>query len=278
MMRRARLLALLWALVALFYALGLAVARYLGVFRRWDAALMGLFWVAVVVGGGEALGRAFDERAEAATRRRMLNQAFAFLAVAALETTFLAEPHLLSPTAMLLQSTLASIAVAWGAPPFRLALSGYGEVLLAAGLGLLVPALAFALQTGTWHRLLGMVGVPLFAMALAAALAWDFPNYAAHLREDRRTLLMRLDWRAALHFHNLAWLTGFLLLALDVALGLPWEIAAPCGIAFLSALMQVWMMRRIAQGARPPWKWLRANALLTLTLTAYVLMIGFWRL
>ena len=278
MMRRSRLLALLWALTALFYALGLAIARYLGLFRRWDAALMGLFWVALLVGGGEALGRAFDPHTEAAARRRVLNQAFVFFAVAALEATFLAEQHLLSPMAMLLQLTLAVVAVAWGAPPFHLALSGYGEVPLAAALSMLVPALAFALQADTWHRLLGMVGIPLFAMALAVALAWDFPNYAAHLREERRTLLMRLDWRTALHFHNLAWLTGFLLLALDVALGLPWEIAAPCGIAFLAALMQVWMMRRIGQGARPPWKWLRVNALLTLALTVYVLTVGFWRL
>jgi 1,4-dihydroxy-2-naphthoate octaprenyltransferase len=170
------------------------------------------------------------------------------------------------------------IAVAWGAPPFRLALTGYGEVLLAAGLSLLVPALAFSLQAATWHRLLGMVGVPLFTMSLAAALAWDFPNYAAHLREGRRTLLMRLDWRTAMRLHNLAWLTGFLLLALDVALGLPWDVAAPCGIAFLAALMQVWMMHRVGKGARPPWKWLRANAVLTLALTAYFLAVGFWHL
>ncbi len=277
-MRRSRLLALLWALEALCYALGLAIARYLGLFRRWDAAWMGLLWAALLLGGGEALGRAFNTRAGAGERRRWLNQAFVFFAVVALETTFLAEQHLLSPTAVLLQLMLALIAVAWGAPPFRLAVSGYGEALLAAALGLCVPALAFALQAGTWHRLLGMVGMPLFAMALAAALAWDFPNYAAHLREGRRTLLMRLDWRRALHFHNLAWLTGFLLLALDVALGLPWEIVAPCGIAFLEALMQIWMMRRVGQGARPPWKWLRLNALLTLALTAYVLTVGFWRL
>lgn len=277
-MRRSRLLALLWALAALFYALGLAVARYLGMFRRWDTALMGLFWVLMLVGGGEALARASRSQHDETARRRWLMQAFVFLAVAGLETTFLAEQGLLSPTAALLQLILALIAVAWGTPPFRLVYTGYGEVLAAAGLSLLVPALAFSLQAATWHRLLGMVGMPLFAMALAAALAWDFPNYADHLRQGRRTLLMRLDWRLAMRLHNLAWLTGFLLLALDVVLGLPWEIAAPCGVAFLAALMQVWMMQRVGAGARPPWKWLRTNALVTLSLTAYLLAVGFWRL
>ncbi|NPA92546.1 MAG: hypothetical protein GXO56_02570 [Chloroflexi bacterium] len=276
-MRRYRTLGLLFLLSALAYGLGLSIARYLGQMHAWLLAAQGLAWVWFLLGSGAALTKAFAATTNEEDHRRWLTVAFVLLAAAALETTLLLWQNSLPPSAAVLQVVLAVAVVFSTTPPLRLLDKGYGEILLAAGLSLLVPAFAYALQAAQLHRLLGMVGLPLFFLGLAALLAWDFPNYASNLKRERRSLLMRLDWRMAMRVHNLALLIGFLLLALDVVLGFPLGIALPCAIPFVAALLQVWMMQRIAQGARPPWGWLRTNAVMIVALTAYVLLLGFWR-
>ncbi len=279
-MHRYRTLGLLFLLSALTYGLGLSIARYLGQMHAWLLAAQGLAWVWFLLGSGIALTKAFATTSNASTEenhRRLLIVAFMFLAAAALETTLLLWQNSLPPIATMLQMALAMVMVLCTTPPLRLLDKGYGEILLAAGLSLLVPAFAYALQAAQLHRLLGMVGLPLFFLGLAALLAWDFPNYASNLKHGRRSLLVRLDWRMAMRVHNLALLTGFLLLALDGALGCPLGIVLPCAIPFIAALLQIWMMQRIAQGARPPWNWLRTNAVMIVALTAYVLLLGFWR-
>ena len=275
----ARPLTLLVALTVGGYLPGVAIARYLGEFRSWEAAAGGALVLALIVGGGYALAVAFaSPPPEAETRQRWLNAAFVLWAGAALLTTAMAWHGLLPTVAAWLAFCFAVGALALTVPPLRWLDKGYGEVLLAAGAMLLAPGLAFALQTGTLHRLVGMTGLPLFSLALAALLVWDFPNYAAHLKAGRRTLLMRLDWRLAFRLHNVALLTGFLLLAADVWLGMPAEVVLPCTVALLAAAGQVWVVQRVAAGWRPPWGWLRANAVLIVALVDYFLTIGFWRL
>jgi len=278
MLWRSRFLVLMLGFGGAGYALGAAIARYLGVFRRWETALAGLVWVGLVLAGGWAIARAFSPETDEQTRRRGLNTAFVLFAGAGLISAALVWQQALPALAAWLQFLLAAGVVLTTAPPLRLLDKGYGELLLAAGTTLVAPALAFALQTGTLHRLVGMAGLPLFFLALAALLAWDFPNYAAHLKRERRTLLMRLDWQTAFRIHNIALLTGFLLLALDAWLGMPLEIVVPCGLPLLAALGQIGVLQRVAAGARPPWRWLRANAVLIVGLTAYLLIMGFWRL
>ncbi len=279
-MRQYRSWGLLFLLTALTYGLGVSIARYLGQMHTWLLAAQGLMWVWFLLGSSIALDRAFapaPPSAPQANARRWLTAAFVLLAAAALETTLLLWQESLPPNAVVLQLIMAVAAIFSTAPPLRLLDKGYGEILLAAGLSLLVPAFAYALQTAQLHRLVGMAGLPLFFLSLAALLAWDFPNYARNLKRNRRSLLMRLEWRLAMRVHNLALLLGFLLLALDMAFGFPWGIAVPCVIPFVAALLQVWIMQRIAQGARPPWGWLRANAVVIVALTTYLLILGFWR-
>ncbi len=278
MMRRYRLGAGLVALALLHYGLGLAVAAYLGVLRAQPLAWEGGLWLLLLVSGAFVLAEARPEGRKAQTpeARRLLVIGFVFLAAAALTTTVLGWQGALSPTVAWLQALLAVVALAVGVPAWRQRLAGYEECLLAAALALLAPALAFALQTAALHRLLGMVGLPLCFLNFAARLLWDFPLYARQRRRGRRSLLMRLDWRLAFRLHNLALLTGFLLLALDGLLGLPWEVLWPCVVPLAAALVQVWLVHRVGEGARPLWPWLRANAWLIVVLTAYFLALGFW--
>jgi 1,4-dihydroxy-2-naphthoate polyprenyltransferase len=164
----------------------------------------------------------------------------------------------------------------YSVPPVRLSCSGYGELTQAIILANLVPALAFLLQAGELHRLLAMATFPLTALLLAMMLALELPTYAADLKYGRRNLMMRIGWQRGMLFHNYLVLGGFFLLGLALVFGLPVQIALPAFFTLPVAIFQVWMINRIADGAKPNWNLLMLTAMATFGLTAYLLAYSFW--
>jgi 1,4-dihydroxy-2-naphthoate octaprenyltransferase len=61
----------------------------------------------------------------------------------------------------------------YSVPPIRLVSTGYGELTTSILVANLVPAFAFLLQYGEFHRLLGMTTVPLTLLHLAMMIAFD---------------------------------------------------------------------------------------------------------
>ena len=66
------------------------------------------------------------------------------------------------------------------------------------------------------------------------------------------------------------------MLGLAVAFGLPLMIALPAFLTFPLGLLQIWQLRRIADGAKPNWTALTLNALVIFAVTAYLLAYSFW--
>jgi 1,4-dihydroxy-2-naphthoate octaprenyltransferase len=112
---------------------------------------------------------------------------------------------------------------------------------------------------------------------LAASLvALEFPAYAEDLRTARPTLLTRLGWENALRIHHLLVVSAYLVLALATLLGYSFELFLPAFLTFPFAVLQVYLLRGIALGAKPIWKLLAANAVALFGLAAYFLALGFW--
>jgi 1,4-dihydroxy-2-naphthoate octaprenyltransferase len=92
----------------------------------------------------------------------------------------------------------------------------------------------------------------------------------------RRTLMQRLGWQNGMLLHNLLILCAYILLMLAVPFGLPWRIGLPALLTFPVGLFQVWMIQRIAAGAKPQWKMLKVSAAAVFGITAYLLTFSFW--
>ncbi len=280
----------LWFLVegALAYALGAGVAHYLrGVVpARFLLGQMSVLWAQLAVlffawafDAPLPLGRVgpAEEASSpsAAARRRWIWAGQALLAAQALTLAALlwaGAPWL----GVLTLALLTLLGVAYAAPPLQLAATGYGELTAAFALAGLVPLAGFTLQWGAWHRFLGLLMVPLMAIYLAVQIAREFPTYAADRQRGRRNLLQRVDWQRALSLHHLFLISGFLLLALDLLVGVPWAVGAPSLLGLLPAAGQMWLLQRLAAGARPLWSGLLRLAAATFALTVYLLAVGFW--
>jgi 1,4-dihydroxy-2-naphthoate octaprenyltransferase len=164
----------------------------------------------------------------------------------------------------------------YSAPPVRLASTGYGELTTSILVANLVPAFAFLLQVGNLHRLVAMTTFPLTALHLAMMLAFELPDYASDLKQEKRTLMVRLGWKTSMGMHNALILVAYLLLALAVTLGMPFFIALPAFFTLPVGLLQIWQMRRIAEGAAPNWRTLTLTALVLFGATAYLLAFAYW--
>jgi 1,4-dihydroxy-2-naphthoate octaprenyltransferase len=166
-------------------------------------------------------------------------------------------------------------AYSFSAAPFRLQVSGLGELILSITVAVLLPAYGYALQTGELHRLLWMITTPLAALHMAMMIAVSVPDYVTNLKHNRRVLMVRLGWQTALRLHDVAVLFAILSMALALALGLPWRVVGGLVLVFPLAAAQVWQMARIRAGLPPQYRYLAIGGVALFLLSSYILLVGF---
>ncbi|RJP52385.1 MAG: hypothetical protein C4583_06825 [Anaerolineaceae bacterium] len=266
---------------ALTYALGLAIADYLGVAFSASAFALGLAWTILAQTSMNLLAEVFRpvneplnglfgaERVYLRDRLLFISIGLLGLAAGCAYILFLAG-RVHAPALILLALSLLLV-FAYAVPPLKLVRRGFGELLLAAHIGYVIPSLGLVLQTGDFHRLLPILALPVTALALATFLVFDFPTFADDLKYERLTLLTRLTWQRAVPLHHGLVLLAFLLLALAPLLGISLALIWPAFLAAPFAIFQVALLRNISLGAPPLWKPLTVNAAALLALTSYLL-------
>jgi 1,4-dihydroxy-2-naphthoate octaprenyltransferase len=297
--RQLRLFLLLsrpWFLLgaALLYALGLAMARYLGEMVRVTLAAEGLALVLALQLTVHYFNEYFDADADEANPNRTpfnggsgavgpgrlsrltaLQAAVVTLAfVALLLTTMLIRGQTTSLAWVVIALVLPA-SLFYSAPPLRLVSSGYGEFLAALIVSAMVPTLAFTLQTGTMHRMLFLATAPLVLLNFAMILAFEVPDYGTDLKFGKRTLMVRLGWENGMRLHDAAIIAAVVLLLASVLLGMPAHVTVGLLIVLPLAAAQAWQMGRVRRGARPNWMLLTAGAVALYFLAAYLTFAGF---
>jgi 1,4-dihydroxy-2-naphthoate octaprenyltransferase len=274
-------------LASLTYAMGAAIADYLGASLAVDAFWLGLAIVVLAQACTALLGEVFRPANEPiladetpALRRDRRNQGL-YLSLAALTVLVglgfaLFLGGRLSAGGVVFTAVVVVLPVVYAVPPLRVVNRGFGEFVLSIQLASAAPTLAFLLQAQEYHRLLGLTVVPITVIALAYFLVMDFPTFAVDQKYERRSLLRLLGWERAVPFHHGLLGMGYALFALAGLLGFPLTVLWPAFITLPFALLQMNYLRNIALGARPNWTLLTANALAVFVLTVYFLTLTFY--
>ncbi|MGD8604113.1 MAG: prenyltransferase [Anaerolineales bacterium] len=160
-------------------------------------------------------------------------------------------------------------------PPIELNTSGVGELTTAITVGGLVPAFAFSLQTGEFHRLLPLTTTPIVAATLAMIMVFELIDYSADEKNEKRTMMVRLGWETGMRVHDVALAAMILSLLIALNLGLPWRAGRAALLAIPFAGLQWWQMESIRRGRPPAWKALAWNAVATTGILAYLLLMGY---
>jgi 1,4-dihydroxy-2-naphthoate octaprenyltransferase len=279
----------------LMYALGVGIARYLGVTLDWTAYFLGQGCVTLLQLSAQYLNEYFDRATDAENlnrtpfsggsgagndpalpQRTALLAAATCLTVGAVITVLLYRDGKLNPELGVILGLAFLASIFYSVPPVRLAGTGYGELVASILVANLVPAFAFILQTGSLHRLVGMTTFPLTALHLAMLIAFSLPDYSSDLRHGKRTALIRLGWERGMMLHNLLIVLAYALLAVAIIEGLPLRLAWPGFLTLPLGIYQIWRMRQIAAGAPTRWNLLTFTAVSIFALTGYFLAFSFW--
>jgi len=232
---------------ALVYALGVGIAKYLGFQINWEVYILGQLWVTGMQLTALYISEYFD---------------------------FISNPKNVHRTLFSNGSNLG--ALFYSLPPVRLITRGYGELTISIIVANLVPALGFILQSGEFHRLLSMSTFPLTFLFLALNIAYELPNYASDLKNERQTLLIRLGWQKGMVLHNVLILTSFLMLGLAMVMGLPIAVSWQGFLALPLGLFQIWYLSKIEDGIKPQWSTFKLSATALFGLMAYLMAFAFW--
>jgi 1,4-dihydroxy-2-naphthoate octaprenyltransferase len=274
-------------LAMLTYTLGAGINHYLG--QQFHAASfgLGLLSLLALLSAATLLDEYFNfplmPLAQEETFRQrirfrviLLQVSFAALTLFAIAILTLLLTGSLNMPAAFLVMLIIVLLVIYAVPPMHLSETGYGELILAVTLGTLLPALAFMLQYGQFHRLLTFSTFPLSLLALAYLLVGNFFTYASDQKLGRHSLLTLLTWERAIPIHHFLVLSTFLLFAIEPFLGYPWGLVGPVFLAFPFAIIQIIWLQHIANGGRTFWDFLITLNSTIFGLVAYLLAVALW--
>ena len=281
----------------LLYLLGVGIAHYLSGQINWNSLFFGLAWIVFILLGSQYLSEYFDplvmnENSVAKhtpfsgvsgaigngrlPRQVALWAGLTCFAITASLTVIIYQTLGMRSEVILLFGLILVGEFLFALPPFRLVSSGYGELVMSIIIGAIVPASAFLLQGHEFHRLLVMVAFPLTTLHIGMLLALEFPDYASDITQGKKPILVRMGWQRGMIIHNVLILGSFVILGMGLVFGLPLSIGWPVIFVLPVGLFQVWMMNRIADGAKPHWKQLVLISVATFGLTTYLLTFAFW--
>ena len=281
--------------VMILYALGVSIARYLGIVISWETYIYGQLWVTILQLSTQYLNEYFNSPADIKNpnrtaltggsgvlgpgklpRRTALFAALTCLAILASITVLIIANINLTVVTIFIMLIAFIGALFYSTPPLKLEASGYGELIVSIIVAFLVPSFAFVLQAGEIHRLVPMTTFPLTTLHLAMLLAFELPDYANDFKYGKRTIMIRLGWEKGMLLHNILIFTSYLLLVIAAFFGLPNLIWIPVMFTFPIGLIQFWQMRRIASGAKPNWNALTIIAISLFGLITYLMTFSYW--
>ena len=279
----------------LMFALGVGIAHYLGAQINWPVYWLGQITVTLLQLSAQYLDEFFDSEADnlnanrtyfsggsglgeeqGLPRRIALWAAFATLGGFAICVVFLYRSNLLLPEVAVLLMLSVMGALLYSVPPVRLVNTGYGELTTSILVANLIPAFAFILQFGAFHRLLSMTTFTLTALHLAMMISLSLPDFANDIKFGKRNLLVRLGWERGMLVHNLLIVLAYVFLALAIVEGMPLQLAWPGLLTLPLGIFQIWRMIQISQGAPTRYNLLTFTAVALFGLTAYFLAFSFW--
>lgn len=274
-------------LAALTYFLGGGVARYLGHPIIYQSFWLGFIVMILAQICMNLLVEAFRPsnepiiKGESIANRKIIHDASLYISVACLTAiaviaVFLYKNSRFATPALIYLVLSLLVVILYSVPPLRLVDKGYGEILLAAHLGFLVPSISFLLQSGGFHRLLNSTILPVTCLFLAALLILDFPSYSEDLKYERQTLLVRMGWERAVPVHHVLVILAYVLFGFESLFGFSLGLLWPAFLTLPFGLLQIYWLRNIALGAKPIWSLITTNAIALLGMTVYFLTLAFW--
>lgn len=271
----------------ILYALGSGIADFLAIPFDLPKFLLGFMWVLSLQFGIVFFQRYQKEKLTPNVRQNPLSTsrtifitAFSFTLLASI-SAMIYQRGSITPTLTMCMLLMIAGTVLYFYPPNVIKRIPYGEVFSAIFMANLIPFFAYALQTGDYHRLIGMSTFPLTALFLALSIMIRFPEYAQNPDitpsiYPAYKIVNTIGWEKGMKLHNILILCAYLISGLAVYFGFPFSFALPVFFTLPVGLFQIWQLAQIAEGAKPNWPLLIGLGAGLFGAYAYLLAYAFW--
>ena len=164
----------------------------------------------------------------------------------------------------------------YSVPPIRLERTGYGELSTSIIVAFLLPAFSFTLQSGELNRLLTMSIFPLTLLHLGMMIILELPDYYTDIKNEKRTLLVRLGWSRGITFYYIVSISAYLLLLIELFLGLPRFVVWHAMLSLPILFLLFWQLIRIRGGAKPNWTSITLTSIASFGTMTYFMAFAYW--
>jgi 1,4-dihydroxy-2-naphthoate polyprenyltransferase len=209
-------------------------------------------------------------------RNSMLTYSLVCLTGAAISSMFVLGTPRVVPVLAFLLLIIFILVISSSLPPLFLQRKGYGELIEAFIIFILVPATAVIVNLGELTSLLELLTVPLFFVYLAGKLVFSLRTYLGDKTGGNPNLLNRLDWEKAMKLHNALIIAAYILLGVFSLVGLPWELTWPLLITLPIAVFEVLLIIGITRGGKPNWTLLEWTSGTLAGSMVYLVLLTLW--
>jgi 1,4-dihydroxy-2-naphthoate octaprenyltransferase len=266
-------------LSSLTFFLGAGIARYLGFGISFIGLILGWFVTIAFLLSALFFDDYFMEKTTSGNRKNLiplLQTACGLFVFCGLIIIGLLKLNLLNWSAGILLIFTTLLIIFYSMPPFGLAETGFGEILLALIISFNIPVFSFLLQSEEFHHLLIFVAIPLTMLTVAFHLAMDFSTNSNRDIRNRRTLLDRIPWKVVLTIHGTLILAAYLLYSMMTLFGVSWNVIWPIFLAFPFSFLEILWLHLIGRGLKPNWKYYNWVIPIIFGLPVYLLLVSFW--
>jgi 1,4-dihydroxy-2-naphthoate octaprenyltransferase len=267
------------------YIMGAGLARFLGEPLKSVEFWTGFLYIFLILGSGFFLQIHFDPKSineavksEEGLRkhRQYLLAGLSLMAAGGLLAYFIYTSPAGTPVTNLFLVFVFLVMLLYAVPPANLANRGYGEVTLILLVVNVIPALAYAIQTGSLHSMLILLSLPLTSFFLAMAISTNLNGYLNAMLTGEKNLVIMLGWKLAMDLHDWLIVGGFVLLGLAYVRGLSWNVIWPTFIALPVFIFSIYEIHRIKSGIKPRWTLLTFSGYAGTGLLLYSLLFTLW--
>ena len=279
----------------LFYALGAGVANYLGYSIDWLVYIIGQVIISSLQICGYFLKSIFDLNEPNLRKyllrdldldispqefinlqRQILLLAFSVLTAAIATSVVLYSYSVFNVESALFLSVLFIMMFLFAAPPFRLAYSGFGELILGFIIVNTIPAIAYTLQTSMLHRFILFLTFPILALYVSMLLVQSLLSYGEDVKYFRMTMMIKLGWQNGMIIHNVLILLAYLFLVISMLYGMPLHLILPALLTIPIGFFQIYLLLSISRGKLARLSLLKYLSILLVGLTAYLITFSLW--
>ena len=277
------------------YVFAAAIPNYLGQAFNWVSFTGGLVFLLLLMSGGMILSAFYATyfvrrnkpaatydlaNLEPATLERFrtmfLTLALGLLTIATFLLVALISSHNFEPAAALMVLIAAVTALLSVLPVFRISRSGFSNIVETFFVAVVIPAVAYFLQTNEHHRLLGLLSFPIVLFYFAMLIALSLKTYPEDDKQYGKQFIQVIGWQNGMTLHNLAILIGYLWIGASFMLKIPGVLIWPALLTLPFGLLQVFHFTRITQGAKPQWRLIQLLSYAIFGLTTYMITLSLW--